>query len=92
MPDIVGKDDPEARDTQRLSWTIESIGEDRIDKLPPRAAGDVQDHHGVIDLSACVAVRLADSRVAYPHFGKCLARAEAYVTQHELCVACGPWR
>ena len=84
MSDIVGQDDPVARDVERLAGTEQFVGELRRQKLASRAAGAVQDHHRVVDLAARVAVRLAERGVVEPHFGKRLAREETYVSRREI--------
>ena len=76
MTNIVGKDDPIARDIERLAGAVELVGELRRQELAAGAARAVQHHHRVVDLAARVAVRLPKRRVVDPQFGQRLTRAE----------------
>src|SRR5690242_19869459 len=84
MPDIVRKDDEVVADVERLAGPVELVGELRAKELLAVAAGAVEHHHRIVDLSRRIAVRLTEGGVMHPKLRQALAVAEAEVLEHHV--------
>src|ERR1700685_371157 len=74
VPDGVREDDVVARRIEQLSLAEQHPGEPRREKAAARAAGTVEEQHGVRYTAMLVATGLAQGREMQAQLRQCLAR------------------
>ena len=79
VADVVGQNDVELRDIERLAGPEKHVGKDRVEQGMGIAAGAVEQQDCVISVAGCIAVRLAQSQVVQLQLGEGFTAAEVEV-------------
>ena len=79
VADVVGEDDEELGDVERLAGAEEDVGEDRVEQRVGATAGAMEEQDGVIGMSSAIAAWLAESEVVELQLGKGFAATEVEV-------------
>src|SRR3990167_6373690 len=84
MPDIVGQDDIIFASVERLAGAEQFARKLWLKELLAGAAGAVEDHHRIGDLTACVAPGGAERRVVNFEFGQFFASCERKILEDRI--------
>ena len=77
VADVVGKDDVELRDIERLPGPEENVGKDRVEKGMGVATRAMEQQDGVVSVSGRIAVRLAQREVVELQLGDAIPRCRS---------------
>ena len=86
VADVIGKDDVELRDVERLPGTEENVGKDGIQQRVGAAAGTVEQQDCVIGVACCIPVGFAEREVVQFQLRNGLTAAKAEVRDDIIAI------